>query len=91
MNLIALRHEGTRGTARKLEPLAAGRLSEIHVPTLVIVGDLDDPGIMGVADTLETGIDGAKKVVMTGTAHLPNMEFPEEFNRIVLDFLVGFS
>jgi pimeloyl-ACP methyl ester carboxylesterase len=24
---------------------------------------------------------------MHGTAHLPNMEQPEEFNRIVLDFL----
>jgi pimeloyl-ACP methyl ester carboxylesterase len=24
---------------------------------------------------------------MHGTAHLPNMERPEEFNRLVLDFL----
>jgi pimeloyl-ACP methyl ester carboxylesterase len=24
---------------------------------------------------------------MHGTAHVPNMERPEEFNRIVLDFL----
>jgi pimeloyl-ACP methyl ester carboxylesterase len=26
---------------------------------------------------------------MAGTAHLPNMERPEEFNRLVLDFLEG--
>jgi pimeloyl-ACP methyl ester carboxylesterase len=28
-----------------------------------------------------------RKVVMHGTAHVPNMERSEEFNRIVLDFL----
>jgi pimeloyl-ACP methyl ester carboxylesterase len=27
---------------------------------------------------------------MHGTAHVPNMERPEEFDRIVLDFLEGF-
>jgi pimeloyl-ACP methyl ester carboxylesterase len=27
--------------------------------------------------------------VMTGAAHLPNMERPEEFNRILLDYLEG--
>jgi pimeloyl-ACP methyl ester carboxylesterase len=26
-------------------------------------------------------------VLLPGTAHLPNMEQPEEFNRVVLEFL----
>jgi pimeloyl-ACP methyl ester carboxylesterase len=38
---------------------------------------------------LEQGIAHAKKVVIAGTAHHPNMEKPEEFNRAVLDFLNG--
>jgi pimeloyl-ACP methyl ester carboxylesterase len=31
-----------------------------------------------------------RKAIMHGTAHVPNMERPEEFNRIVLDFLQDF-
>jgi len=36
---------------------------------------------------LVTGVSGAEKVMMSGVAHLPNMEKPEEFNQIVFDFL----
>ncbi len=70
-----------------MEPAAAGRLSEIHVPTLVIVGGQDNDLIMRIADTLVKDIPGAKKAVIPGAAHHPNMEKPEEFNRIVLEFL----
>jgi pimeloyl-ACP methyl ester carboxylesterase len=74
---------------QSLDPPAAGRLSEIHVPTLVIVGDQDVSDVQLTADRLAAEIPGARKVVMQGTAHVPNMEQPEEFNRIVLDFLGG--
>lgn len=43
--------------------------------------------MFSVMEMLEQGIAGARKVVMHGVAHVPNMEQPEEFNRIVLDFL----
>lgn len=72
---------------RALEPPAISRLAEIHVPTLIIFGDQDVRDILKIADILEKGIPGAKKVVIPGTAHHLNMEKPEEFNRIVLDFL----
>jgi pimeloyl-ACP methyl ester carboxylesterase len=39
------------------------------------------------ADQLEREIADAKRVTIPGTHHMPNMEKPEEFNRIVLDFL----
>jgi len=35
------------------------------------------------------GITGAHKVIIPRVAHLPNMEKPEGFNRIILDFLSG--
>jgi 3-oxoadipate enol-lactonase len=70
-----------------MEPPAAGRLSEIHVPTLVIVGGEDVEIILEIADKLEKDIPGAKKVVIPGTAHHLNMEKPEEFNRVVVEFL----
>ena len=72
---------------RALEPPAISRLAEIHVPTLIIFGDQDVRDILKIADILEKDIPGAKKVVIPGTAHHLNMEKPEEFNRVVLDFL----
>lgn len=72
---------------QEMEPPAAGRLSEIHAPTLIIAGGQDAEAILKIADTLEKGIAGAKKVVIPGTAHHPNMEKPQEFNRAVIEFL----
>jgi pimeloyl-ACP methyl ester carboxylesterase len=70
-----------------LEPTALERLHEIAVPTLVIVGDMDDESIAKMGDLLATRIPGAQKEIISGAAHLPNMERPEEFNRRVLAFL----
>lgn len=73
----------------RLEPPAADRLAEIHVPTLAVVGDLDMPDILEIVDLIEKNVQGAQKVVIKGVAHMVNMEKPEEFNRIVQDFLSG--
>jgi 3-oxoadipate enol-lactonase len=70
-----------------LDPPAAGRLGEIKVPALVIVGDLDGKPVLQTADRLAEGIAGARKVVFEGVAHVPPMEQPERFNRTVLEFL----
>lgn len=67
-----------------LDPPAVARLSEIAVPTRVILGEWDGPNPL---EDLTAEIPGAKKVVMAETAHHPFMEKPAEFNRIVLDFL----
>jgi 3-oxoadipate enol-lactonase len=72
---------------RPLVPEAITRLGEIQVPTLVIVGDQDVPEFRELSDVVTAAIKGASKVVIPGVAHLPNMEKPEEFNRIVLGFL----
>jgi 3-oxoadipate enol-lactonase len=70
-----------------LDPPAAGRLGEIDAPTLVLVGAHDRPDITATADALAAAIPGAHLKVLPGTAHLPNMERPAEFNRVVLEFL----
>lgn len=67
---------------------ALDRLEQITVPTLSIAGDLDDDTVLAIADLLATRIRGARKAIIHGTAHLPNMEKPNEFNKIVLDFLL---
>ena len=72
-----------------LEPAAAERLGEIAIPTLVLVGDADVPDMLQIADRLEAGIPGARKVVWQGVAHMPPMERPREFAALVLEFLAG--
>jgi 3-oxoadipate enol-lactonase len=72
------------------QPLVEGwgeRLAEIAVPTLLIVGELDRPEMLEIAERLEAEIPNARRVTIPGTAHVPTMERPEEFDRIVLDFL----
>lgn len=68
-------------------PPAVGRLSEIKVPTLAIVGDLDMPNILEIVDLYEKSVPDFEKVVIPGVAHMVNLEKPEEFNRAVDNFL----
>ena len=70
-----------------VSPLAITRLEQIRVPTLAIVGELDDPNPRAVADTIAARVPGARKVTITGSGHLLNLERPEEFNKLVLEFL----
>lgn len=70
-----------------LDPPASTRLGTITAPTLVIVGSGDVAGVLATADDIANGVPGARKVVMRGLGHVPNMDEPEEFNRIILDFL----
>ncbi len=88
MNLIALTNEAAGlGSEQPLEPVAAGRLAEIQALTLVVIGDLDDPNLVAAGHLMATTIASAQKVIISGTAHMPNMERPAEFNRDVLEFL----
>jgi len=68
-------------------PSAAQRLSEIHAPTLLVVGDRDTSDVENMVRLLENGIMGIQKVVISGAGHIVNMEKPTEFNRVVLEFL----
>jgi 3-oxoadipate enol-lactonase len=84
---IDLTLDGEVGPDEPLDPPASARLGEVRCPVLVVVGDVDQPDILRQADELVDGIPGARKEVIAGTAHVPSMEKPEEFNRLVLAFL----
>jgi pimeloyl-ACP methyl ester carboxylesterase len=75
---------------RRLKQPAIDRLSELEVPMLVVVGELDVPGILEIADMLAVANRNAELVVVPGAAHMVNMEKPEEFNRLLLDYLDRF-
>lgn len=68
-------------------PSAIERLASIRAPTLVLVGEHDQPQIQEIAGLLEVEIAGARRVLLPGAAHLPNLEQPALFNRAVLEFL----
>ena len=71
-----------------LEPPAVERLHEITAPTLVVVGDEDVPMVFDAVEMLMEKVPHARKAVIHDAAHLPNLEHPHEFNRIVLEFLL---
>jgi 3-oxoadipate enol-lactonase len=63
------------------------RLGNMHAPTLVVIGSEDSQTLKNIADTLQTKIPGAAKIVIQGVSHHPPVEKRKEFNRIVLTFL----
>ncbi|MFL6037300.1 MAG: alpha/beta fold hydrolase [Gaiellaceae bacterium] len=72
---------------QRLDPPASTRLAEVRVPTLVVTGDEDVHDIHEIADRLAAEIPGARRATIAGAGHLPSLERPDEFNRIVLAFL----
>lgn len=68
-------------------PPAVERLGEIHTPTLVIAGKEDVPEMAPFAEKLAADIPGARLVVLANAGHLPNLERPAEFNRLLEGFL----
>jgi 3-oxoadipate enol-lactonase len=70
-----------------LQPPALERLGEIGAPTLVVIGERDEPDFKAMAAALEQGIAGSRRVVLPGVGHMLNMEDPEQFNGLILRFL----
>jgi pimeloyl-ACP methyl ester carboxylesterase len=63
------------------------RLSEIMVPTLVIVGDQDVATVPAKAERIAAGIPGAKLVGIPNAGHTSAVEEPEAVTRAVEQFL----
>lgn len=72
-----------------LDPPAVDRVSDIVVPTLVILGTIDMPVVHEVVTYLKANIPGARRVDIPEVAHMVNMEAPERFNEVLLEFLGG--
>ena len=85
------RAEKAEGKPQPLDPPATARLAEIRVPTLVLIGDLDDAGTQAACRRLAEEVPGARLEVFAGVAHTINLEEPERFNRVMLDFLDSVS
>ena len=69
------------------ETAAFDNLGAITAPTLLVVGDLDGPEIVAMHEDLSEEIENAFAVVLEETAHFPNLERPDLFNPLLLEFL----
>ena len=75
--------------AAQPERQAIGILSEIHVPTLIVVGEFDIPDVFVHAGAIESSIPFAQRVIIRNAGHLVPLEQPEIFNEQVFEFLNG--
>ena len=63
------------------------RLAEIAVPTLVVVGELDEETPLSYAEALRDGIPGAQLAIVPGAGHISNLEAPGAVNALLAEFL----
>jgi pimeloyl-ACP methyl ester carboxylesterase len=73
----------------ELEPAAVDRLGEVAQPVLLVVGDHDLDTVRLAADALEAGLPLVRRVDRPEVAHLPSMEEPEVFLRLLLDWVAA--
>ena len=71
------------------EPPAAKRLSELKVPTLILIAEHDLPDFHAIAATLHQEIPNSTRLDVLGVGHVVPMEAPERLNEIVLGFLAS--
>ena len=75
------------GKPQPLKPPAAERLAEVSVPTLVLIGQVDEPGSVIAERHLAASVPGAEVVELPGVAHMIHLEEPDRFTELVLGFL----
>lgn len=64
-------------------------LADIRVPTLVVCGEEDLLTPPADARRLAQGIAGSRLEILPGAGHLPSLETPDDFTRVVRAFLGG--
>ena len=63
------------------------RMPGLTVPTLILVGDHDIPDVQAMAGAAQVLIPGSKRVVVSDSGHLMQLEHPREVADLVDDFV----
>jgi len=74
-----------RGMSERID--STELLSQLDLPCQVIVGAEDVLTPVSEAETMQRGIKGARFNVIDRAGHLSNLEQPEEFNKLLSDFI----
>jgi pimeloyl-ACP methyl ester carboxylesterase len=75
-----------RGMLAQESSAVIDSLATIEVPTLIIVGDQDQP-FLAPCEYMAKKIPGARLEVIPGAGHASNLDQPAIFNRVLLTFL----
>ena len=78
-----IRHGAGATGGLPLEPPAYGRIGELALPTLVVVGSLDVSAALAEYEYLVGAIPDATGRVFRDAAHLPSVERPAEFQQML--------
>jgi 2-hydroxy-6-oxonona-2,4-dienedioate hydrolase len=69
------------------EDVLDGRVGAIHRPTLILWGRDDKIIPLNFAERLHKEIAGSRLEIIDNCGHMPHVECPDEFTRMVLEFL----
>ncbi len=89
--LTTYQAEKNEGLAEPMQPPAHDRLPSLRLPVLAMVGDLDERDTIDACRHLASVVPGARFEEFHGAAHMFNLEQPDRFNQLVLDFLGGLA
>ncbi len=87
LNLGNIAHAEENPTSLSLEPPAFDRVPDIDVPALITVGEYDLSETLAQYENLRSTIPGATGYTFRDSAHLPSVERPAEFERVLVDWL----
>ena len=87
--LLAMLRMGVSWRGVKESVLLLERLSKIAEPTLLVWGDSDPLFPLAHARLAQRRIVGSRLEVMRNCGHVPQLEYPERFNEVLLSFLSG--
>lgn len=79
--------EKESGVSQPLDPPAGGRFGALGMPVLAVVGDLDEAYAMAAMTHIAHSVANGRLEVFENAAHMLNLEQPERFTRLVLEFL----
>lgn len=63
------------------------RLSEIHAPTSILVGEFDIPDVHAESGAIEVGIQSSQRDILNGAGHLIQLEAPAAFTERLSRFV----
>jgi pimeloyl-ACP methyl ester carboxylesterase len=82
---VGLAH-AARGMLAQFDSHVIDHLSEIEVPTLIIVGERDEP-YHDASRYMQSKIRDARLEIVPNAGHAANLDQPTAFNRVLLEFL----
>jgi pimeloyl-ACP methyl ester carboxylesterase len=89
MQLRAFQVDNEAAELSWLVPNRGERLHEVTAPTLILVGERDQPDFAEMGRQMAERMPNARVEMLPGVAHLPPLEDPDSFLAAALPFLAG--